>query len=282
MKVFTFLTLGLMLSISVSATNPVNSPDKRCRQMVTDNNQNLTLAQKVELDLMEGIWSKESETGAATLSFREFGALDKMTATANGNMNFESCFWKIETYGGKPFLVMSDPNCKEETIYKTEQTCEGMILTDISTEKPVLLKYVRKASAKTLATMRTSLSGKWASITYPFDITKDLNRCGTFEEMKDAYLTWEFRPDGKYVKHMGTAKLDIEETGVWEISENGKFLVLRPVKDDANPETSTGAYIAEVAHLDTGEMVLKHALQGGGDFETLFCTEVKTFYFNKG
>lgn len=287
MRKISILTLALAFTVTLSATTPYNAPDERCRQIAGMSNQLLKPTDVLKLDLETGLWESllisEGETASAAtilFQFHEYGMMDKIITEANGETKFESSFWRVENFGGKPFLILSHPDSSAEVLYKVEQTCEGLVLTNIANEQATVLEYRKKSNAKTLDSIKSSLSGKWSSITYPFDLTNDLNRCGTFETMKDAYLKYAFAPNGTYRKNMGTAHLDIEESGYWELSADGKFLILHATKNGI-AEQAYSTIIAEIAHINDGEMVLKQALHGAGDFETLFCTENKTFFFNK-
>lgn len=115
------------------------------------------------------------------------------------------------------------------------------------------------------AQTHAALAGKWENTMYPFD----QNSSGFVE---DAFLSYHFRTDGSYVKTLGGAKKSIEEHGRWEVAPDGTEIFLFNA-DNATPET------IRIKYLQADELVLEHALKCK---EQHFCTQKKSFYFNKG
>ncbi len=114
------------------------------------------------------------------------------------------------------------------------------------------------------AKMHAALAGKWENTLYPFDESAP-------KMVEGAFLTYNFRVDGTYVKTLGgTGKL-IEEHGRWEVSPDGTQILLFHTAEVA-PQT------IHIKYVQADELVLEQALNCK---EPGFCTRQKTFYFNK-
>lgn len=277
----------MLFSFALQANSTATTPKEKCRQLATI--EGAGLAEAVKLDLLNGFWTEILTTGAVETSkslnrviyqFNENGLVDMIREREGCETTIQTNRWTVASYGSQSFLFIDKPNASGQVMYQLEQTCEGVTLTNTSSAIKVKLGFKPKKKAEMLSQVRSTLMGNWKSITYPFDLTKDLNTCGTFEPMQDAYLSYRFAPDGSYVRTMGTSKLEIKEYGYWELSDDGNYIVFH-VCASKNPESAVRTYLAEIAHLNTGEMVMKQALHGAGDFESLFCTQAKTFFLNR-
>jgi hypothetical protein len=265
------------------------SPEERCREITLEKADSPDLVETVKSDLISGKWVLENEFFGLTNSkstktafyFYNYGMADLVNFDTENGIQLNSYLWRIEKYGKEAFLVLTSKEEMSEKLFKVNQNCTGIELTNAINGDRVTLVYKRIMEKDAIKSIKTSLSGNWDCMTYPFDITRNSETCGTFEQMDGAYLKYKFNPDGTYTKNLGTSHLDIEEQGFWEVSEDGQYIIFHAAKrGNANEVFAT--YVAEVSHLNYGEMVLKQALHGNGEFDTLFCTQIKTFFFNKG
>lgn len=283
MKNVLILVWALFTAPFSFANTPTNlDPETGCRKISFDlYNKELTLADRFRLDLENGTWLQEvTDIKKATYQFHDYGLVDVLTVTADKQVDFKSLSWKVEILDNLPFLVLSDGASTQRVLFQLEQTCKGMNLKNVFNSTSTELVFQPVYNSKVLNKIKFALSGKWTSITYPFDLTDDLQKCGTFESMKGAYLEYEFRPDGTFEKRMGADHLQMEEQGYWELSADGQYLIMHGVSYE-NPEKIYATTVAELSHVNPGELVLTQALHVSGDFDTLFCTEIKSFYFNK-
>lgn len=115
------------------------------------------------------------------------------------------------------------------------------------------------------AQMHAALAGKWENTMYPFDENAS-------KMVENAFLSYHFHLDGSYVKTLGGAKKSIEEHGRWEVTPDGEQILLFSA-DDTFPQT------IRIKYIQADELVLEHALKCN---ELNFCTQHKSFYFNKG
>lgn len=279
-NVFLFAWTLLMVQFSF-ATNPTTTPDTGCRKFTFQNNNELSQADKFRLDLQNGTWvQRGQDSKTAVYQFHDYGLVDVLTSGADQSADFKSLYWTVEVFENQAFLLLSGGAGISSQLFKLEQTCTGMNLSNSATAETTDLTFQPFANAKILDKIRFSLSGKWTSITYPFDLTDNLEKCGTFESIKGAFLEYEFKENGTYSKKMGAEHLQIEEQGYWEVSADGKYLIMHGV-GYTNPEQIYATTVAELSYVNPGELVLTQALHVSGDFETIFCTEIKSFYFHK-
>ncbi len=114
------------------------------------------------------------------------------------------------------------------------------------------------------ARMHAALTGRWENTLYPFEQNGSSILAG-------AFLSYNFRADGTYVKTLSGAGKRIEENGRWEVSPDGAMIFLFEA-GDVIPET------IRIKYIEADELVLEHALKCD---DPGFCTHLKSFYFNK-
>lgn len=111
-----------------------------------------------------------------------------------------------------------------------------------------------------------SLVGKWENPYFALESGKDSNA---------RYLKYQFREDGTYIKMLGGAETQVEETGTWEISEDGSQLLMRSRSLCDGKVMTTSATIK---HLSMDELVLEQTMCVAG---VMITSEPQDFYFNK-
>jgi hypothetical protein len=290
MKSLTFLSFIALLTLSPLSQNFADnySPEERCREIIKVAEMSPDVVSNVKADLVSGKWIVEQEllgtsqfqSSNTSLYFYNYGMADLLSTDSENGIQLITYLWRIEKFGEEPFLVLTSKEDRSEKLFKVEQTCKGINLTNAVSGDKTSMVFQKIKEASELNDIRFNLTGSWDCLTYPFDITSDTETCGTFEKMNGAFLSYELNEDGTYSKKLGTTHMEVEEKGFWEVSEDGKYIIFHAAKR-GNAEEVFATYVAEVSHLNYGEMVLKQALHGTGDFDTLFCTDIKTFFFNK-
>jgi hypothetical protein len=290
MKSLTFLSFIALLTLSPLSQNFADnySPEERCREIIKVAEMSPDVVSNVKADLVSGKWIVEQEllgtsqfqSSNTSLYFYNYGMADLLSTDSENGIQLITYLWRIEKFGEEPFLVLTSKEDRSEKLFKVEQTCKGINLTNAVSGDKTSMVFQKIKEASELNDIRFNLTGSWDCMTYPFDITSDTETCGTFEKMNGAFLSYELNEDGTYSKKLGTTHMEVEEKGFWEVSEDGKYIIFHAAKR-GNAEEVFATYVAEVSHLNYGEMVLKQALHGTGDFDTLFCTDIKTFFFNK-
>lgn len=144
------------------------------------------------------------------------------------------------------------------SIYNTDDCCD-----DVPTRVNVSTKPEKAVTNKAVAKMQAGIVGRWENTIYPFEI----DDAGV---MPGAYLRYDFSSTGEYTKVIGSTELSYEESGQWEIEDDGQTLRLT---------SSTGKItLAMIKHLQLDELVLEQELKVKN---AAFCTKQKDFFFNK-
>lgn len=264
----------------LALTTPLLSseiPETNCREFIKIE-EGLSLSEIAELDLMQGIWVKKDENlqTEMTFKFQKSGSVDIISKSLKSAAVFTHAHWRVEEQNGKAVLVWEEHNEKDKLL-GIDQTCDGIILTDFVADKSYELTFMPEEKASKINFIRQSLFGGWSNASYPFDISKEESDCGTFQPIKGAFLEYDFKNDGTYTKKWGSSKLEFTETGRWEISADGNYLMFRAESKDKSHE-SEKTYLAKIKMLDMDKVVLAQALESPG-FEDLFCTKHKDFLF---
>ena len=250
-----------------------------CRTDLIAFPSNLSTLERVEFDLMNGVWTETflASNARKVMQFNEYGIVDVLNFDENGIGSYSNYMWRMEEFNGHPFLVLNNGQMEEELLFRIESTCQGLILSDPVSQEEIQLDYTpRKPEAK-VNYSKAMLIGSWSSVTYPFDVTNDYDACGAFEQIEGAYLNYEFTPDGAYVKRYGSKNIHFEERGTFELSKDGQYILFHASGSDQT-EDVIGTSLAKVRHLSMGELVLEQALKSS-DFADFFCTELKTVAF---
>ncbi|MBK7869812.1 MAG: hypothetical protein IPJ74_03540 [Saprospiraceae bacterium] len=115
--------------------------------------------------------------------------------------------------------------------------------------------------------MRIALIGRWEN---PYFISEN-------PSIKNGSLRYQFRENGTYSKVLGGSETRIEEEGTWEISADGKHLLMRS-QSLCNGQQVAVTNVAAIKHLQLDELVLEQALCVDG---VNVSAEPKDFFFNK-
>jgi hypothetical protein len=273
----------IILSLILAITTPLLSseiPEINCREYVSDSSIENSVAEAAELDLLQGIWVKNEVDSPSkiTFHFNKSGRVDIISTTPDQEARYSHAHWTVEEQNGEAILVWEEHN-ETDRLLIINQVCEGIILSDYADGKEYLLNYIPKLGNKKIDFMRASLLGRWENATYPFDIAKNENDYGTFAPIEGAYLDYKFNKDGSYIKKWGSTKVEFTETGKWDISKDGKFLVMRASsKNDIHEAEIT--YLAKIKMVDMDKIVLEQSLQSP-NIGNLYTTQNKDFLFVK-
>ncbi|MEO1517756.1 MAG: hypothetical protein AAFV95_22225 [Bacteroidota bacterium] len=277
--------LVLLLSSELFAGNGIRKSS--CRLSLFQS-EDMPLQLRVENDLLNGVWVEDfDEDNVVTrmeriFQFRDFGIMEEVAIYDDGNTIHRQHFWKLDIRDGRIYLDIADDNLMEVMLYEVEQTCEGIILTDLSTGQPSYFEYSEKQPDIYVTALFHNFVGHWNVAAYPYEIKtaaqEDAN-CGTETPMPGAYLELNFKSDGTYTKWMGSEEAESVERGFWEISDDGQYLVFH-VSKEGTPESVYTTQYARIKDVRTGKFYLEHSLTTS-DVEGLFCTDFKTFSFQR-
>jgi len=285
MKNYLLIVITFVLALNLNANTTPTKTTSNCRLDQGD----LTLfnapTKFVEKDLLHGIWTKElkNETTGSTekyiYQFNDFGVLDVISNDVEGNIKSEKSFWSIQEFNNSAFLVLTDMNTMKDKLYQIEPTCDGMVLTDIAGNKSTELDYHASKTTSELNRIRAMITGKWVSTVYPYDLTTNVATYGTFEKMENAFLKYQFKKDGTYVKLFGSEMVEVLERGFWEISKDGKYILFY-ASEDGTTDKIHATEFAKIVTVDKKTLRIEFAHRTV-EFSELFNTSLKEFSFNK-
>ncbi len=253
--------LILMLSLMVTAAfsfQYIAQETLDCRETVL--NLELPTAKIIKYDLTHGLWTQNDEFGNKRIyQFNETGEMIIREEHANGHAFFQTLAWRVEDLTPAPFLVLSGNSAFNEKMFLIKLNCPGMVLTDISNREELTLKYLPMEADADLNQLKSNLLGDWTNITYGV------------EHPQLAFQNICLRPDGTFsmVKMDGNT-----EKGSWEVSKDGKFLLLTLTESRTN--RNPGRMIARISKVDSHGLVLDQTVALG---ENNF--ELRTFTFIK-
>lgn len=282
MKVQLVFTLLMAFFQCLPAKADLNLEIPDCRFNYYEIDFNTSLKEQFRKDLMSGIWKEEAVAPSKiqqTVQFHDYGLVETFTYKKGKFIGHELALWRIEEFNNGIFLVWINTQMEQENLLEVQQTCDGIVLTNVETKEVLNFNYKPNVDTKAKQFAESTLQGNWDNATYPFDLTDSMNDCGTFEVMKKAFLKYKFNEDGTYEKTYGNAKVELKESGIWEVSEDGGFVVFLATIDQ-DPEQVYQTSVAKIRHINIDELVLEQALSSH-EFNDLFCTKIKTLAFVK-
>ena len=253
--------------------------DSGCRTLYTSSNPNISLTQKISLDLIHGLWANETKVnGNKTLSrtlmqFDAKGSMSWFQINASGEQHFSNYAWLVVLLEEEPILVLKNIETKQESYYFLKHTCLGIELKNEHLNELINLKHHPRSDTKKVNSIRQQLVGNWKNSFYPFEIVT-AGTDNTYQKpVEGAFFQYEFKADGTFTRSFGGTKKNIREAGKWEISKDGSFVFFHTFSKGIK-QTS----IAKIKHLQLDELVLEQSLCSK---KAAFKTGLKQFYFNK-
>ncbi len=263
----------LMVVASYSFANTLTNSDlAKCRDYSPNVLKGLSTTSLVEHDLVNGMWTSTNKNGIEkTYQFTSEGLLQMLSTDKKGYKSYQSIFWRIDEFDAKPFLILSNENGTEK-LMRINQTCEGLLLTDMVCEEIVSLNYQPLRASKRFNLTRAYLVGEWTNVSM-FDSSKGN------EQLNGSFFGYQFFANGTFVCEYGNAKSSVTENGVWEISKDCQFLLLHA--SDENDETDIKATkVIRIAQVDDHGLILEQIMKSS-DVNDFFNANNKTYAFIK-
>ncbi|MEM6724818.1 MAG: hypothetical protein AAF598_12315 [Bacteroidota bacterium] len=238
--------------------------------------------QMMQEALLDGLWVEQSQGEQQTnqqnvsLQFHDYGMVDVFTSTTDGQMNVDHLFYSIEETQDGIVLEFSNPPSNSNLSLSVIANSSDQLLVEVNGH-PMQLRLENNVSESVQDQLERQLVGSWEMYSYPFDVITDINECGTFEEINGASLSYQFNEDGSYQRIIASDYLEITETGFYEVSADGSFLMFYAAVDH-NPEQIYTTHVAKIDQLENDGLVINQALTlPYSEFDTLFCTCNKDF-----
>ncbi|MDX1666243.1 MAG: hypothetical protein R3350_03395, partial [Saprospiraceae bacterium] len=238
MRSFIVLFMGLSLSWSMYHLEPdeTNCRNAQTEQLVFP----IDRVSFVEKDLVSGVWiTADDETEnelvvfESMLRFEESGKAVLSVAGKNGLYHSRFYDWKIEMIRFDPVLTLTGKYGEIERRYVVDQTCQGIELTNTENGETIAYEHQLKKKSEALSEISDALTGKWEIVLASIRL-KSTGECPIRDvEMQKAKLHYQFEPNGQFTKALTspTSEVYLTETGSWELTEDGQYLLLHTVKD---------------------------------------------------
>ena len=229
MKKAIMMLAGLLIAVCIPWSAMA---DSGCRTPFTSSNPNISLTQKVGLDLIHGLWANETKVnGNKTLSrtlmqFDAKGSMSWFQIHASGEQQFSKYAWRVELIQEEPILILKNMETKQESYYFLTHTCLGIELKNDHLNELINLKH-HPLSDKKVNSIRQQLVGKWKNSFYPFEIVTAGTDDSYKKPVEGAFFQYEFKADGTFSRSFGSTKKNIMELGSWG-SIKGWLLRLLP------------------------------------------------------
>lgn len=273
-----YLLFLLSLIVSLPSLASANDPETDCRRYRL---QGEFASEKARMasDLVTGVWNLRTErlgVSQGRILFHEFGAADEILSMPDGSLSYERLNWTLEEYNGAVFLVVSHLGRAPRTnLYRMSPNCEGIDLTDAGSLEQIALEYSGR-KAESVQAMAHQLTGAWSVEGYPFEIARSLEECGTFEPFRGAFLEYAFWENGTFVRDFGHEGVSRREKGYWDISADGRYLLLHV--QDAKDSSIVRTDVARIEEMGDGTLRVRQTLT---DADGLFCTQPRIFSFGR-
>ena len=253
-------TVLLSLAVVFSAFANNETTENKCREGVTKFDRSLSVSERYKADLETGVWSDETQyarNGNFVYQFQPYGVVDILEFDREGNVTYESSLWRVEEYNNTPFLILSDQRLGTEEMFKLAATCNGLILTDVTSFEEIYLDFSPRKTDIRLNLKQADLVGTWDCATIPFDLN---GAASQLSHSRGSFLSYEFLPNGTYMKNYGNQTEILTETGYYEISQDGQYILFFVAEDHEIGKTDY-TYVAKIKFLRPGEMVLEQAVK---------------------
>ena len=272
MKTTILTFFSLLLSLTVIAG--FLPEDSSCARIAGFDMERLEIS--VQSDLMDGIWTSPGE--ARVIEFEDNGIAEIIVEDENGHIGMRNAFWSTSVHGGLAYLYLDQGNASPD-MYQLSLTCQGITLQNLITGKRSDLLHQPKQNSTTRGLLERKIVGSWASISYPFTIAEGIHGCGVMDTMPHAYIKWRFEEDGLFRMQVGSDFATSTEEGIWELSANGNYLILR-FAENGDPNRIYKTAVLEVPELSFEDLSLKNTLVPD-DFKDILCADGSLVHFAK-
>lgn len=263
MRTLIFVVTFLCLTPALQARQDSVSDEFDCRLNAARFPAFFTAVDKLQADLLQGVWSVENEQAEqSAFQFHDYGLVDIISTDVTGNLSVESMMWKLQERNGGVELILTDSEFNEQTIH-LEATCDGLNATIMDSLDDIELILKPTISAKELDRMQNSLTGEWNSVTFPSDMA-DILSCNTDERAGITSMQLQFHKDGTYTKTCETPSARLEERGFYEITPDGQYIIFYAGNNQGTPSETYEASVVRVQYLTVGEMVLEQPVHAFG------------------
>ena len=197
------LACALFVSLFMFQLTATNAHEDGCRQFKKFNT--LSQVAQIENDLVNGVWNLQSETERFTLDFNANGMASLITEN-HGEIHYSDVLWNVSTIDNAAILSMMGVDQVIED-FEIVQNCDGVILKSLEDEKIEQWIFEEPIHKFERQTIEMQLTGQWKSI----PVSEDANS-----------TRYAFQENGTLIMN----ESGIQTPGVWDISEDGQFILI--------------------------------------------------------
>jgi len=233
---------------------------------VTEKYTELISAQQVEQQLLGNIWFKENSKWL----FSKSGIVSIVN-----NEAIQSSTWRVEQQRQFIYLKMTTSTCGE-LVYRIEKDGNTLRWIDEKTNLKIKVDSTPLDRTDKIIRVHNDLVGTWSSSIYSSTVIDDLSG-EEGRSIVSADFKYALRADGTFSKSISiNREKRTTINGLWQLSEDGKKLILHLQKKNCTYET----IVADIKLITMDELVLGQAL-ATTDLEKQLCSKKKTFFYNK-
>ncbi len=272
MKTSALFALLMAAATFLSAHDGVGFDITKCRDYSPKVLTGLSTTKLIEHDFVNGVWTTTNKNGSEkTYQFTTEGLLQILNTDLDGHKSYNSIFWRIDEFDSQSFLILSEPSGSEKLL-SINQTCEGLILTDVVYNETLEFDYQPlRASIKSNLT-KAYMVGEWTNVSVFENQENKKIKAGS-------YFNYQFSADGTFTCDFGSTKVNHQETGVWEVSKDCQYLLLH-VADKKCNENIKSTKVIRITQVDDHGLILEQVMKTS-DINDFFGADNKTYAFIK-
>lgn len=249
-RLFPALVLLLMCqvtfgeSLDVPLVDPAFAkPETDCHNAWIYANDNLSWAQKIEADLLNGWWLAEEADTWQWIDFHADGYAEMVVADADG-LHYRPALWRLDMLLSTPVLVLHTDGFDSEQRYLLAPDCEGMTFAEVRTGRHFHFRHLTPAPSR----LPAGIPGTWQRVGTPAAASDLLAALRSMHLDASGQGTLLVERPGQRV-----ARLSVS----WQRLPQGMWLV-RPV-DERLSANEARPMVWQVRVLDSGELLVTMA-----------------------
>lgn len=214
--------------------------------------------------LQEGFWqSAQTSDTNVSLHFYEDGSMDWFTFLPSGEVELKTFDWVLLSDTPESSALQLT-TAQRAYHFEVDTQNQRIVLRESSNGMQLELEQQVAIPKNQYASKAKMLLGNWENTIYPIDIN------ASSREIEQAYLKYQFFPDGRFERRLSNSRRSIKEAGNWMLSKDGTHLILRLDKGAVT--------VASLKYITLDELVLEHVLYGQHEQLTI---DNKDFFFNR-
>lgn len=227
---------GMLVSLFILGILSTGLMAEKCERLITYSGK--YIADSIADDLESSLWSSDLLGDKATLFFFEQGVAESIQVSGD-EPHIKVMSWNVHMCDGQAILTLSAPDGSSRS-FLIDPTCDGFAVRDAFGRRPHYLNQEAYGSGQQTLT-RNQIIGTWR--------TEDSNA----RKMRE--MSWNFDKDGTFSIAVAPDMYHAVHQGVWDISNDGQYLILYFMHAD-NPESVYTAELIAIKSVDFEDMII--------------------------